>query len=207
MALDLRTDGGTLVTATNVFRASIGVSDGRIAFIGDAPDAPPARETLDAADLTVMAGLIDPHVHLRDPDHTEREDWYLGSRVAAVGGVTCVLEHPNSVPSITNHANFHFKRRIAQAKAVVDFGLYGGVGFFDCPSGGRMPPNADDVQALVAVGVCCFKTFLWPYPDRKDEFDGITTLGEEEVAVVFSLIARTGKVIGERGSGAFVAVR
>ena len=50
----------------------------------------------------MQAGVIDPRVHMRDPGHTEREDWLLGTRAAAAGGVTCVLEHPNSVPPVTS---------------------------------------------------------------------------------------------------------
>src|SRR5512143_3504950 len=195
MSIDLRIDNGTLVTATHTFRASLGVHDGRIVLIGDPAHMPPAARTIDAGGLLVMAGLIDPHVHMRDPGHTEREDWQWGSRAAAAGGVTCVLEHPNSVPPVTNLEHFLFKKHVAESKSCVDFGLYGGIGFFDRECGERMPPSAADVEALVQAGVCAFKTFLWPYPDRRDEFDGITTLGEAEMRAVFGMIARTGKVL------------
>lgn len=195
MSLDLRIDHAPFVMSTGTFESSIGIAAGRIAFIGDAGDMPPAQRVIDATGLTAMAGIIDPHVHMRDPGHTEREDWYWGTRAAAAGGVTCVLEHPNSVPPVTSIANFAYKKGIAQSKAVVDFGLYGGIGFFDRPNSERLPPSADDVRDLVNAGVCAFKTFLWPYPDRQDEFDGITTLGEAEMAVVFERIAYTGKVL------------
>jgi dihydropyrimidinase/allantoinase len=195
MSLDLRIDHGTLVTSSSLSRVALGVKDGRIACIGDEHELPPAARTIDAQGLHVMAGIIDPHVHMREPGHTEREDWQHGTRAAAAGGVTCVLEHPNSVPPVTDREKFYYKCDIAAAKACVDFGLYGGVGFFDAPNSQRLPPNRDDVLALVELGVCGFKTFLWPYPDRKDEFDGITTLGEEEMEVVFRLIAETGKVL------------
>jgi allantoinase len=195
MSLDLRIDYGTIVTSSSLYRAAIGVKDGRIACIGDEQELPPATRTIDAQGLYVMAGLIDPHVHMREPGHTEREDWYHGTRAAAAGGVTCVLEHPNCVPPVTDLDKFYYKRDLAASKAHVDFGLYGGVGFFDAPNSQRLPPKRGNVFALVGVGVCAFKTFLWPYPDRKDEFDGITTLGEEEMEVVFRLIADTGKVL------------
>ena len=195
MSLDLTIENGTLVTSTGSFRANLGIRNGHIAFIGDDGALPSAARTIDASGLVVMAGLIDPHVHMRDPGHTEREDWYFGTRAAAAGGVTCVLEHPNSVPPVTNLKHFHYKRSIAQSKAVVDFGLYGGIGFFDRANGERTPPDLEDTLDLVNAGVCGFKTFLWPYPDRQDEFDGITTLGEEEMTVVFASIARTRRVL------------
>src|SRR5947209_6852892 len=131
MALDLRIENGTLVTPTSTFRANIGIADGRIAHITSNGTLPPAARTIDASGLHVLAGVIDPHVHMREPGHTEREDWYWGTRAAAAGGVTCVLEHPNSVPPVTNLQHFHYKQTIAQSKACVDFGLYGGIGFFD----------------------------------------------------------------------------
>ncbi len=195
MSIDLRIDNGTIVTATRTFRASLGVHDGRIVLIGDPAHMPPAARTIDAGGLLVMAGQIDPHVHMRDPGHSEREDWIAGSRAAAAGGVTCVLEHPNSVPPVTNLDHFLLKKGIAESKSCVDFGLYGGIGYFDGVDGARTPPGAADVDALVQAGVCAFKTFLWPYPDRKDEFDGITTLDEAEMRAVFGLVARTGKVL------------
>src|SRR5438132_2061877 len=195
MSLDLCLKNGTLVTATGSFRANIGIADGRIALISNNGALPAATRTIDASGLVVMAGVIDPHVHMRDPGHTEREDWYYGTRAAAAGGVTCVLAHPNSVPPVTNLKNFAYKKSTAQSKAVVDFGLYGGIGYYDRPNGERTPPDFEDTLELVHAGVCAFKTFLWPYPDRKDEFDGITTLGEDEMTVVFSMVARARKVL------------
>ncbi|MBI1800410.1 MAG: amidohydrolase family protein, partial [Chloroflexi bacterium] len=111
MPLDLRIDNGTLITPTRAFRAAIGCAEGRIAVIGDERDLPPARQTIDASGLLVMPGLIDPHVHMRDPGHTEREDWWHGTCAAAAGGVTCVLEHPNSVPQVTNLETLAEKQR------------------------------------------------------------------------------------------------
>jgi len=195
MTIDLRIDNGTIVTATRTFAGSIGVHGGQIVLVGDPAHMPPAARTIDAGGLLVMAGLIDPHVHMRDPGHTEREDWEHGARAAAAGGVTCVLEHPNSVPPVTNRASFLYKKGIAESKSCIDFGLHGGIGFFDRPDGSRAAPRAADIADLVAAGVCGFKTFLWPYPDRQDEFDGITTLGAEEMRVVFGMVAQTGKVL------------
>ena len=72
MALDLRIDNGLVVTTAQTSHLSIAIDAGRIAFIDEPGEMPPARQTIDAKGLCVLAGVIDPHVHMRDPGHTER---------------------------------------------------------------------------------------------------------------------------------------
>src|SRR5437764_5715503 len=83
--------------------------------------------TLDLGDLVLLPGAIDPHVHFRDPGHPEKEDFGSGTRAAALGGVTTVLDMPNTVPPVTTRAALDDKRARASAKAVVDFGLFAGL--------------------------------------------------------------------------------
>ena len=85
-------------------------------------------EVIDAEGLFVLPGGIDPHVHFDDPGFTEREDFYHGSCHAAFGGITTVIDMPcTSIPPVINGRNLLEKLKIIENKAVVDFGMFGGV--------------------------------------------------------------------------------
>jgi len=74
-------------------------------------------ETIDASNLLVLPGLIDPHVHLREPGDTYKEDFTSGSRAAVAGGFTTVIDMPNNkVPTITAE---RLKEKEALAKKAV----------------------------------------------------------------------------------------
>lgn len=73
-------------------------------------------------------GLIDPHVHFREPGETHKEDWESGTKAAAAGGFTIVLAMPNTEPPITAKDSFSLAEAAAMEKAIVDFGLFLGAG-------------------------------------------------------------------------------
>ena len=93
------------------------IKDGMIADIANALSG---DEVLDATGMLVLPGLIDPHVHLREPGDTYKEDFATGSRAAIAGGFTTVIDMPNNaVPTITK-ARLEEKIRLAKKKAVCD---------------------------------------------------------------------------------------
>ncbi|AWB26515.1 dihydroorotase [Halococcoides cellulosivorans] len=107
-------------------RVDVRVRDGSIAAV-DADIAPDADErTLDAAGRTLLPGVIDPHVHFREPGADHKETWTSGSRSAAAGGVTTVIDQPNTDPPTVDADAFDAKAERAQA-SLVDYGLAGGV--------------------------------------------------------------------------------
>ncbi|HRJ45309.1 MAG TPA: amidohydrolase family protein, partial [Caldilineaceae bacterium] len=73
-----------------------------------------------------LPGLIDAHVHLREPGYTHKEDFYTGTAAALAGGVTAVLDMPNTVPPTDTPARFAEKAALAASKAVCDVGLFVG---------------------------------------------------------------------------------
>jgi allantoinase len=82
----------------------------------------------DVSGLFVLPGGIDPHVHFDDPGYTHREDFYHGTCHAAWGGITTVIDMPcTSIPPVTNLENLRTKLSVIEKKAVVDYGLFGGV--------------------------------------------------------------------------------
>lgn len=74
----------------------------------------------------ILPGLIDPHVHLRDPGQTQKEDFYTGTSAALAGGYTTVLDMPNNKVPITTLKKLEEKIVIAKKKIVCDVGFYFG---------------------------------------------------------------------------------
>ena len=81
--------------------------------------------------MLVLPGAIDVHVHFRDPGPNYKEDWASGSASAAAGGVTAVIDQPNTVPRTMDARSFEEKLDIARHRSLVDYGLNGGPGKID----------------------------------------------------------------------------
>ncbi|MCB0073799.1 MAG: amidohydrolase family protein, partial [Caldilineaceae bacterium] len=73
-----------------------------------------------------LPGLIDAHVHLREPGYTHKEDLFTGTSSALAGGVTTVLDMPNTSPATSTPAHLAEKVALAASKAVCDVGLFVG---------------------------------------------------------------------------------
>lgn len=164
MHADLVIIGGTLVTSEGEARGALAVADGRIIAVDRDEAMPSARETIDATGLHVLPGVIDTHVHLRDPGNPEREDWLTGTQAAAAGGITSILEMPISIPPVYTAAILRERAARVQPRSIVDFGLYGGA------SG----DNLGEIEEMAAAGAVAFKTFRTrAFQGREAEFTGI----------------------------------
>jgi dihydroorotase (multifunctional complex type) len=151
--LDLVISAGTLVSSRGQRPADIGLAGERIAAIAE-PGALAGRgaATLAAGALLVLPGLIDGHVHFRSPGLEHEEDWLSGSRAAVMGGVTSVLEMPNTVPPTATVEAAQAKLALGAARAYCDFGIFGLLG-----------ENSAAVAELAASGlVVGIKAFLGP---------------------------------------------
>jgi len=95
--------------------------DGKIAKIGHNLTA---DKTINLHGKLLLPGLIDPHVHLRDPGQTNKEDFYTGTCAAIAGGVTTILDMPNNSPPIISQRRLDEKKAVAKAKAVCDYGFH-----------------------------------------------------------------------------------
>jgi len=101
------------------------VREGRIATVGrnlQANDGP----VVEANGNLLLPGAVDVHVHFREPGYAHKETWTTGSRSAAAGGVTTVVDQPNTDPPTTTGAAFDEKAALARA-SLVDYGINGGV--------------------------------------------------------------------------------
>lgn len=101
----------------------------------------------------VIPGLIDPHVHFRDPGLTYKEDWKTGSMAAAHGGYTTVIDMPNTNPQTDTLDNFRQKKQIALKKSYCDFALQAGV------------KSKKDVDEILTENPASFKIFMDLYSD------------------------------------------
>jgi dihydroorotase len=100
--------------------------DGRIADIAGSLHSLPGEAAVDAAGLTLLPGAIDVHVHFRQPGHDQKETWATGSRSAAAGGVTTVVDQPNTSPPTVDGEQFDRKAEFAD-NSLVHYGINGGV--------------------------------------------------------------------------------
>jgi dihydroorotase-like cyclic amidohydrolase len=88
-----------------------------------------------------LPGLIDPHVHLRDPGATHKEDWASGTAAALAGGFTYVLDMPNNTPPITTEAALAAKEAAAAARARCDYGIHFGAGADNAAEAAALAPR------------------------------------------------------------------
>ncbi len=113
---------GKIVTRRGVARADIKIENGKIKKIARAISGD-NDEIVDASGLCIFPGLVDAHVHFRDPGATHKEDFYTGTRAALAGGVTTIIDMPNYHPPTISKKNYEEKGRIAREKAVCDYSL------------------------------------------------------------------------------------
>lgn len=124
----------TLITNAEIvnegrrYSGSIIIEDGRIIEITDKPLQPDAsvHETIDASGCLVMPGVIDSHVHFREPGLTAKADIATESRAAAAGGVTTYFDMPNTVPQTTTPVALEEKFRLAAEKSRVNYSFFFG---------------------------------------------------------------------------------
>jgi allantoinase len=113
-------------------------------------------ETIDAEGLLVLPGGVDPHVHFDEPGFTDREDFYHGTSAAASGGITTIVDMPcTSIPPVGCKAAFDTKFEVVSKRAVIDYGLYGGVAD-ESFSQGLFPRGMEELAPYV-LG---FKTYF-----------------------------------------------
>lgn len=161
---DLAIRNAVLVSDSSVGPADIYIDGERIGAVCAPGETHAAREEYDAAGRYVLPGLVDAHVHFRDPGLVHKEGFENGSLAAACGGVTTVVIMPTDDPMTDDPATFHDKIALGR-RSFVDFGLNVIVG-----------PNPGDLGALAACGPCAYELFLADVPDRYLIGDGAALL-------------------------------
>lgn len=172
---------------------AIAVASGRITRVEPLDGSTLAgREFLDlGADVVLMPGLVDSHVHVCEPGNTEWEGFASATRAAAAGGITTLVDMPlDSVPTTVSTQALAVKRAAAAGQCLVDVGFWGGV----------IPGNAAELAPMAEAGVTGFKCFL--SESGTDDFPPVTPAQLTEALTILAALDRPLLVHAESAAAA-----
>ena len=180
-AVDLVVSNCTVVTpAGRVPDAGVAVEDGTIVAVGRSDRLPEADRILDAEGNVLVPGIVDAHIHNREPGLEYKEDWESATRAAAAGGVTTVVGMPNTDPVIDRPEHLELKFDRGEASAHVDFGTFAVI----------TSENLDRIPALDDAGATGFKIFLG------STVGDVPAPNDGEVLEAMERVHETGKRLG-----------
>ena len=142
----------TIINEGQSFTGEILVKDDLIAAIGrpDEVKIPAGTVTVDASGLILIPGVIDDHVHFREPGLTHKGDIFTESCAAAAGGVTSFMDMPNTVPQAVTLALLEEKYRLASEKSLINYSFYLGA----------TDNNLDEIMHADPAKICGIKLFM-----------------------------------------------
>lgn len=147
--MDLVIRNGKFVFNGEIVSGGLAVEDGKIALIAKDTKLPKGDKEIDAKGNLILPGAIDGHVHVLIPPYL-KEDFVTGTKAAAVGGVTTIVEMPSLFEYITTkYDNLKWKIELAEKDSIVDVALYGGEI--------QTEEDLEDIQKLIDGGVVGFK--------------------------------------------------
>jgi len=146
---DINIVDARIMLETGIYEGCLSICEGKIAKIGKEPSLPRAERVVDAEGKLVLPGLVDLHVHFREPGFTHKEDFYTGSCAAVAGGVTTVVDEPNNSPVTSTPDALRDKMRLAQRKALVDYTF----------SVALYADTLEQIPVFREMGVNCFAVF------------------------------------------------
>lgn len=181
MVFDLVLKNGKIVTTQSVYEGDdIAVKEGKIFAIDKRGSFPEAREIIDASGKYILPGIIDAHVHFREPGFTYKEDFETGTRAAAAGGVTTIFDMPNNKPFITTVETFKEKLKLIKGKAYVDYGLVVAI----------VGDSISEILGLALAGANVYKIFMG------ETVGGVPSPDDGGILQAFRLVAETGLRVG-----------
>ncbi|MGO7043229.1 dihydroorotase family protein [Rhizobium acaciae] len=171
--------GGMVVNASGHLPADIGILDGVVVALLAPGEPAMARGFINASGKMVLPGLVDAHVHLREPGMTQKEDFESGTHAAALGGVTTILDMPTDDPWTATAQQLSEKMASAVGRLNVDVGFQAVVS--------KSYDSLEDLLALSPVSLELFTADV-PADYRFDSLDAVTEM--------LRRLAGTGAVIG-----------
>ncbi|NMD03123.1 MAG: dihydroorotase [Bacteroidales bacterium] len=142
----------TIVNEGKSFRGDLLIKDEIISAVGPTGQVgiPKGSQIIDASGLFLIPGIIDDHVHFREPGLTQKGDIFTESRAAAAGGITSFMDMPNTIPQTVTIKELNEKFRIASEKSVLNYSFYLGA----------TNDNISEVLKADPSEVCGIKVFL-----------------------------------------------
>src|SRR6266478_1398356 len=158
MGFDTIIVNGRVATATDTYTSDVAISDGKISAVGQSLPRENAGKIIDAAGKYVFPGGIDVHTHLDMPfgGTTSADDFETGTRAAAFGGTTTLIDFAIQYKGQTLRTAFDTWMQKASCKAVCDYA-------FHCIITDLADAQLDEMNALTREGVTSFKLFM-AYP-------------------------------------------
>jgi dihydroorotase len=148
-SVDLIIKNARIFVAGQIQTGGIAINKGKIVQVSKDSNLPAGETTIDGKGHLVIPGAIDCHVHLRDLNYSNKEDFYTGTCAAAVGGVTTVIDMPNTSPPTVSAELLRQKTEIARKKIVINTGFYAGI-----------PNSAEELDSFKKGGAFGFKLYL-----------------------------------------------
>lgn len=176
---------GQVGCGLGVYDADVLIENGKIVDTydwGKAPKMGKSDKIIDCTGKLILPGLIDVHVHFREPGQSYKEDWKTGSSAAVAGGVTTVFDMPNNKPPVLTVKDLDEKRELIKGNSYCNYGLY--IGF-----NGH---NIDEINAVKNVPGVKFYAC-----------DSTGDMGVENAKAVENLFEKSNKLIVVHAEGAF----
>ncbi len=150
MSADLYLKNARVVTEDEIFHGGVLVEGEKISGLVRDDCPVEASQVIDLREKLLLPGVVDAHVHFNEPGREHWEGYQTGSRAAAAGGVTTIMDMPlNATPPTINRALLAQKREVVCDQSVVDFANWGGL----------VDNNLDDLAGMHQDGVIGFKAF------------------------------------------------
>jgi allantoinase len=167
-----------IVAPEGVRAGALLVEDGGIVAVCRPSEVPRDAIEHHCGNAALLPGLVDTHVHINEPGRTAWEGFYTGTRAAAAGGYTTLVDMPlNCLPETTTVAALEAKREAARGQVFVDW-----MGW-----GGAVADNQQHILPLAAAGVPGYKCFLI-YPGC----DGFTMIDQQQLEAALPAISQSG---------------
>lgn len=166
----------SILTEKAIIEGSLEVKEGKITAVGQVSGRD-AKRNIDLSGKLIAPGLVDLHVHFREPGFTQKEDFFTGTRAAAAGGVTTVVDESNNSPVTNSLETIEGKRRVIEGTAYVDYTLQMAV----------YADGLDEIRKAREAGIIAFPVF--------DEL-GDRPTGMENTGVLYEALRRIKEVNG-----------